>query len=808
MKQHYTKKVLAFVLTLAMVLSGASASVLTSAVSASAKAKKVTLKLSKTKLSVQAGKTKTLKIKKKNVKKIKSQKWSSSKKAVATVSKKGKVTAKKAGKATIKVKVKYIAKGSKKVKSKTLKCTVTVTAKSAAKVTATPGSGNGTADVPKTSETPSTPNTPATPTPSPTVDPDKVLITGTVTKDNTTLRMTHDDGTNISDTPITTTVPGGTIEITKKDNGVMRTDITAQELASTAMGTGINVGNTLEATYGVQNKYTIIAGTDETRYDSAWDQPKLTQEYFDTLHSYGINTVRIPVAWSNGDSDDGTYQIDEKLLARVEEVANYALNNGMYVIINDHWDDQWWGQFGACKKVDRLDEDGNVILDSKGNPRQEKVADEETRAKAWARYEAYWTQIANRFKDYSDHVILEGANEEIGSRLNDGIYSTGYSSTTDANDTMVTGNLKTDELYETANKINQLFVDTVRGTGGNNESRFLLIPGYNTNIVNTADSRYVMPQDTEANGTDRLFVSVHYYTPWDFCGDGGAGEYTLADQQELPNSFEPLQRFVDEGYALVLGECGVCSPQTVNGSVTKWFEDTFAESRKYYMVPCLWETGQYFDRSSATLKFKDVAIFFNAVNDANGDTSMTKNTGATGELDNVVGVEDKTPVWSWTGKWYKNGGDYIVGDDRFAEGGGTKVVYDGKTDLTPYFIPESNTEATIEGDATTISFDQTGYQAFIKLDVSKYKKPAIRFTFSEDSLDEYEDGENYVGSAQLGVNSEASFKEDVAIAYSYFSDRAIILENELQLSEDKPYLTIAFTNKPTVTGMYIYDLEE
>lgn len=773
MKQAYSKRLLAFVLTLAMIVTGSGISAFISGASAEA-APKVTLKLKKSKVTLEEGKSTTLKITKKNVKKIKSQKWSSNKKTVATVSKKGKVTAKKAGKATIKVTVKYQAKGSKKTKAKTLKCTVTVTAKTAQSTVA-----------PTTEPS-------AVPTQTPAVDPDSVVITGPVTADNTTLRMTHDNGTNISDTPVTTTVPGGTIEITKKDNGVMRTDITAQQLASTAMGTGINVGNTLEGIYGLTSKYSVIAGTDETKYDSGWTQPTLTQKYFDTLHSYGINTVRLPVAWSNGDKDDGTYKIDEKLLARVEEVANYALNNGMYVIINDHWDNQWWGQFGACKR----DENGK------------KVADEETRAKAWVRYETYWKQIAERFKDYSDHLILEGANEELGDRLNDGIYSTGYCVTTDSNDTMVSGNLKTAEKYEMVNKINQLFVDIVRSTGGNNASRFLLIPGYNTEFAKTVDERYVMPKDTDANGKNRLFVSVHYYTPWDFCGDDGAGNYTLADRQDLPGYFAPLKRFTDEGYALIIGECGVCSPQTVNGSVTKWFEDTFAECRKYYAVPCLWETGQYFDRTEATLKFRDVAVFFNAVNEANGDTSMTKNTGLTAERDDIVSVEGKTPVWSWTGKWYKNGGDNLVGDDRFQEGGGTKVTDDGQTDLTKFFVPESKTEATIAGDATAITFDQTGYQAFIKLDLSKYKKPAIRFTFTEDSLNEFENGQNYVGNVQLGANSSATFKEDIAIGYDYFADKAIILGSNLQLSADKPYLTIAFTNKPNVTGMYIYDLGE
>ena len=120
MKQRYTKRIVAFALALAMVLTGGAFSTVFNTASASAASKKATLKLKK-KVSITAGKKVTLKIKKKNVKKIKSQKWTTSKKSVATVSKKGKVTAKKAGKATIKVKVKYIAKGSKKVKT----CTCT-----------------------------------------------------------------------------------------------------------------------------------------------------------------------------------------------------------------------------------------------------------------------------------------------------------------------------------------------------------------------------------------------------------------------------------------------------------------------------------------------------------------------------------------------------------------------------------------------------------------------------------------------------------------------------------------------------------
>lgn len=206
-------------------------------------------------------------------------------------------------------------------------------------------------------------------------------------------------------------------------------------LIENEMGEGVNLGNTLEATLGTYADK--VVATDATVFEQAWGQPITTEAYIQSLRSYGFNTIRIPVAWSNMDSEDGTYTINEKYLGRVEEVVNYALNCGMYVIVNDHWDSQWWGQFGACKE----DADGN------------KFADETKRAEAWKRYERYWTQICDRFKDYSDHLIFEGANEELGDRLNDAIYESGYCVPKDDNDTKsISGNLTEYERYEMANK--------------------------------------------------------------------------------------------------------------------------------------------------------------------------------------------------------------------------------------------------------------------------------------------------------------------------------------------------------------------
>ena len=176
----------------------------------------------------------------------------------------------------------------------------------------------------------------------------------------------------------TVTIKGGTSDsMVVKDNGTVRKDISSQWLIENEMGQGVNLGNTMEATLDYASK---LAATEASQFETAWGQPITTEKYIQSLRSYGFNTIRIPVAWANMDSEDGKYTINEKYLGRVEEIVNYALNCGMYVIVNDHWDNQWWGQFGACTE----DDEGN------------KSADEKRRAEAWKRYE--WCYVKKKYK--------------------------------------------------------------------------------------------------------------------------------------------------------------------------------------------------------------------------------------------------------------------------------------------------------------------------------------------------------------------------------------------------------------------------
>lgn len=134
------------------------------------------------------------------------------------------------------------------------------------------------------------------------------------------------------------------------DNNVSGNDLTATEVIR-LMGNGINLGNTLEA---YNHKSYVELGVDPTSFETLWGQPVTTRDMIDDMKAMGFDTLRIPVAWTNGiNYESGDYTIDERLMNRVDEVVNYALDADMYVILNEHWDGSWWGMFGSADEAVR-----------------------------------------------------------------------------------------------------------------------------------------------------------------------------------------------------------------------------------------------------------------------------------------------------------------------------------------------------------------------------------------------------------------------------------------------------------------------
>ena len=375
---------------------------------------------------------------------------------------------------------------------------------------------------------------------------------------------------------------GSAEEAEAVDNGVMREGLTALE-ATRLMGNGINLGNTLEA---CDNNVGIKTNT-PLSYETHWGQPKTTQAMIDGMKAAGFDTIRIPVAWMTNATHlyEGDYTIDADYMNRVEEVVRYARKAGMYVIINDHWDGGWYGMFGSESA--------------------------ETRALAMEAYKGMWQQIAERFRDYSDYLIFESANEELGTRFDE-------NSPLYCSDSVVTY-LNDDERYALTNEINQTFVDVVRATGGNNATRFLLIAGYGTNIDQTCDDRFQMPKDTAVS---KLMVSVHYYDPWSYCGASSAASATkwgkVSDYEYMDQQLAKMTKFTEAGYGVVIGEYGAlpCSDGLKDNTLA--YHTAFLDAcTKYDLTNCLWDCSGLYKRVSQTFADDDILAMYQEKRQAN-----------------------------------------------------------------------------------------------------------------------------------------------------------------------------------------------
>lgn len=374
----------------------------------------------------------------------------------------------------------------------------------------------------------------------------------------------------------------GSAEEAVVDNGVMREGLTALE-ATRLMGNGINLGNTLEA---CDNNVGIKTNA-PLSYETYWGQPKTTQAMIDGMKAAGFDTIRIPVAWMTNATHlyEGDYTIDTGYMDRVEEVVRYARKAGMYVIINDHWDGGWYGMFGSESA--------------------------ETRALAMEAYKGMWQQIAERFRDYSDYLIFESANEELGGRFDE-------NSPLYCSDSVVTY-LTDDERYALTNEINQTFVDVVRATGGNNATRFLLIAGYSTNIDQTCDDRFQMPKDT---ADSKLMVSVHYYDPWSYCGASSAASATkwgkVSDYEYLDQQLAKMTKFTEAGYGVVIGEYGALPGSDGLKDNTLAYHTAFLDAcTKYNLTNCLWDCSGLYKRVSQTFADDDILAMYQEKRQAN-----------------------------------------------------------------------------------------------------------------------------------------------------------------------------------------------
>lgn len=303
---------------------------------------------------------------------------------------------------------------------------------------------------------------------------------------------------------------------------------------------GWNLGNSLNCFSDKEN-----TGFDITSYETIWKNPKTTREMIHTVKKAGFNAIRIPVTYYNHIDANGV--IDTFWLARLAEVVQYGLDEGMYVIINIHHDTG----YGFNKPIQATPANAEIYLNY---------------------IENIWTQVALYFKDYDSRLIFEGMNETLDMTAQNPWYGNGNS-------------------WEAMNQLNQTFVNVVRASGGNNSSRNLIVNTYGAQTTFGPVKYFKVPKDSVVN---HLIIGVH----------------TFATKQSEINSitWNLFDQFVSKGYPVIISEFGTPCKMKLSERITSAIN--FINYGSMYGIKCFWwdDGGDYKLLDRSTNKWQYLAL--------------------------------------------------------------------------------------------------------------------------------------------------------------------------------------------------------
>ena len=377
-----------------------------------------------------------------------------------------------------------------------------------------------------------------------------------------------------------------------------------------AMGAGWNLGNTLDAT-----------GSSTVNSETSWGNPKTTQAMIDAVKAAGFNTVRIPVSWGKHTSGDD-YTIDSAWLARVKEVVDYAYDEGMYVVINVHHDNSSYYYPDSENEEESL-----VFLTS------------------------VWTQISEEFVDYDEHLIFETLNEP---RLIGSDYEWWFNVSSPPDEVV--------DAVSVINTFNQEIVNTIRDSGGENETRYIMCPGYDASIDGATVSGFTLPTDPITQSNNRILLSVHAYTPYNLClgseTDITSSSYislTSSGKSEITSLFSKLySNFTSQGIGVVIGETGI-SDKDNNSARIEWANYFYSLAKEYSIPALLWdnnvkvttsynENHRHLNRSTLLWSDPDVIV---AIMDSMGvtDTDIPYDSSTTKLSQSLSGTTSYTKTY-------------------------------------------------------------------------------------------------------------------------------------------------------------------
>ncbi len=354
------------------------------------------------------------------------------------------------------------------------------------------------------------------------------------------------------------------------------------------MKIGWNLGNTFDAVdYG--------GLSDELQYESCWSGAVTTKEMIDTLKEAGFQTIRIPVSWHNhlvpGSESpvfvaDTNNTISKAWLDRVQEVVDYAIEDDMYVILNIHHDNSKEYLYPSSEY---LEQSKTYVTD-------------------------IWRQVAERFKDYDGHLILEAMNEPR-------LVGTSHEWWLEAD------NQDCIDAVECINALNLAFVDVVRSSGGNNAGRYLMVPGYAASLDGAVHPKFSLPEDIAEN-QNKILVSVHAYTPYAFAlqapeESGSTDTFNIeettstADIDYLMNTL--YDTYIQNGTGVVIGEFGA-RDKGGNTQARADFCAYYVEAaRAKGITCCVWDNNSFtgsgenfgfFERSTLQFPYPEILRSF------------------------------------------------------------------------------------------------------------------------------------------------------------------------------------------------------
>jgi len=288
---------------------------------------------------------------------------------------------------------------------------------------------------------------------------------------------------------------------------------------------------------------------DATPNETSWGAPETTQPMIQGLAAKGYHSLRLTVTWKDHMGSAPDYTIDAAWMDKVQQVVDWALAANLYVMVNMHHDG-WVGDMGH---------DHDAVLD---------------------RFQKVWLQIATRFKDYPNKLSFESKNEP------------GFQ---DANGK----DLTTDQMDVLMDELNTAFFNVVRGTGGGNATRPLMLPPVYTS-ADQPELDSVKATMTRLNDPN-LMTTIHYYGYYPFSVNmGGGTKFDDKVRGWIDDAFDRVHTtFVAAGIPVIIGEWSLLSPDNVErGECLKYFEYVAQYARKKNLTTMLWDTGGFYDRTT------------------------------------------------------------------------------------------------------------------------------------------------------------------------------------------------------------------